>query len=56
MARFALMVVAGLCLNGTIMYLGVRVLGLYYLFAQCLATLVTLVMNYLMARVWVFRL
>jgi len=52
--RFALMVAAGLCLNCTFMYLGVRVLGLYYLFAQCMATLVTLVVNFILARTWVF--
>jgi putative flippase GtrA len=49
------MVAAGLCLNGAVMYLGVRLLGLYYLFAQCIATAVTLGMNFLVARIWVFR-
>jgi len=53
--RFALMVAAGLCLNSAVMYLGIRMLGLYYLFAQCIATAVTLAMNFLVARIWVFR-
>jgi putative flippase GtrA len=53
--RFTLMALGGLCLNSAVMYLGIRILGLYYLFAQCLATLVTLAMNFLVARIWVFR-
>jgi putative flippase GtrA len=53
--RFALMVAAGFCLNSALMYSGIRMLGLYYLFAQCIATAVTLAMNFLVARIWVFR-
>jgi len=53
--RFALMAAAGLCMNNAVMYLGVRVLGFYYLIAQCIATCVTLGMNFVVARIWVFR-
>lgn len=53
--RFALMVAAGFCLNSALMYSGMRMLGLYYLFAQCIATAVTLAMNFLVSRIWVFR-
>lgn len=52
--RFGVMLGLGLGSNTALLAGGVA-LGLHYLFAQCLATGVVLVQNFLLLRGWVFR-
>ncbi len=54
MFRFALVHAAALVLNGGIMAVGTRVLGLHYLLAQIGATIVVLFWNFFANRRWTF--
>ena len=52
--RFALMAAVGAVLNG--MVVGVlSVAGLYFLLAQMIATVVILVINFIVSKIWIFR-
>ncbi len=54
-ARFYVAVSGSLILNVTLMYLFVRIAGIYDLVALVLTTLLTFGVNYVLSRRWVFR-
>lgn len=52
--RFALMAAVGAVLNGALV--GVLVTaGLHFLLAQAIATLVILILNFIVSKLWIFR-
>jgi putative flippase GtrA len=53
--RFAAMSVAGFCLNWSVMFVGVRGLGFYYLLVQAVAIAMVVAWNYALSALWVFR-
>jgi putative flippase GtrA len=54
MGRFALVHAVGFLLNGMIMAVGTKALGLHYLAAQIAATVVVLFWNFFANRRWTF--
>ncbi|MET0517197.1 MAG: GtrA family protein [Burkholderiaceae bacterium] len=52
--RFALVALAGVLLNGAIVWLFSSRLGLHYLAAQVLATVLTMILTYRLNRTWSF--
>ena len=54
MLRYALVMTTGLLLNGAIMAAGTKVLGIHYLVAQVVATIVVLFWNFYAHRRWTY--
>lgn len=54
MLRYALVMTTGLLLNGAIMAAGTKVLGMHYLLAQVVATIVVLFWNFYAHRRWTY--
>jgi len=54
MLRYALVMTAGLLLNGAMMALGTKALGVHYLVAQVAATIVVLFWNFYAHRRWTY--
>jgi putative flippase GtrA len=54
-SRFAVMVGLGFCCNALVMVLMTRIELLPYLVDQVVATVLTLALNFSLARFWVFR-
>jgi putative flippase GtrA len=54
MARYAIVMTTGFVLNGLIMAAGTKLLGLHYLVAQVLATIVVLFWNFYAHRRWTY--
>jgi putative flippase GtrA len=54
MLRYALVMAAGLLLNGAMMALGTKALGVHYLVAQVAATIVVLFWNFYAHRRWTY--
>jgi putative flippase GtrA len=52
--RFLLICACGLLLNGAVTYVGTSVYGFHYLVAQAVATVVTLLWNFLANLRWTF--
>jgi len=54
MFRFALVAATGLVLNGLVMAAGTKLLGIHYLIAQVVATVIVLFWNFFANRRWTF--
>jgi putative flippase GtrA len=52
--RFAMMAIAGALLNGLLVG-ALSGAGLYFLLAQMVATVVVLVFNFIVSKLWIFR-
>lgn len=52
--RFAAMAMAGAVLNGVLVGI-LSAAGLYFLLAQMITTVVILVINFIVSKIWVFR-
>jgi putative flippase GtrA len=52
--RFALMAALGAALNGAVVGL-LSAAGVYFLLAQVVATVVILVINFIVSKLWIFR-
>jgi len=52
--RFALMAMAGAVLNGVLVGM-LSAAGLYFLLAQMLTTIVILIINFIVSKIWIFR-
>ena len=53
--RFALMNVAGFCLNWSVMYVGVKLLAGNYLLVQTVAVAGVIAWNFVLSTWWIFR-
>lgn len=53
--RFLLVAAAGVALNAVLMWLGVEVLHLHYLLAQVATTVLVLLWNFALHKLWTFR-
>jgi putative flippase GtrA len=54
LVRFATVAATGLCLNAASMHLLVNQLGLHYLSAQAITTVVVLAWNFILSKHWTF--
>ena len=53
--KFVLVALIGLLVNTFLMYALIKVVGIHYLFAQIISTLIVLVWNYLAHKHWTYR-
>lgn len=54
MLKFALVALLGAIANSTVMHVALSWFGLYYLLAQILATIIVLLWNFIVNKLWTF--
>lgn len=54
LAKFLLIAAIGAVINSSLMYLGTNILQYYYLLVQVIATLIVLLWNFIINKIWVF--